>query len=63
MGVVGASVEHARLVCGDHVLDVDEGVVAAVALEHLERLLDEVAHVFPLLLAVVNAVASSGSCS
>jgi len=53
---VGALVEHARLVCGDHVLDVDEGVVAAVTLKDLQRLLDEVAHVFPLLLAVVDAV-------
>ena len=39
----GGSVEHARLVGGDHVLDVDEGILAAILLEALQRLLDEVA--------------------
>jgi len=36
------SVKHAALICGYHVLDVDEGVFAAVGLEHLEGLLDQV---------------------
>ena len=29
------SIEHARFICGDHVLDVDEGVVSSVSLEGL----------------------------
>ena len=49
-------VQQARLIGGDHVLDVDEGVFAAVALEGLQCLLDQVANVLPLLLAVVNAI-------
>ena len=49
-------VQQARLVGGDHVLDVDEGVFATVALEGLQRLLDQVADILPLLLAVVDAV-------
>ena len=51
------SVEHATLVRGDHVLDVDESVVAAVHLEKLERFLNEVAEVLLLALRVVDAVA------
>merc|ERR1712054_355010 len=35
---VTRSVEHARLVCRDHVLDVDEGILTAMDLEHLQRL-------------------------
>mmetsp|Transcript_72987 Transcript_72987/g.176111 ORF Transcript_72987/g.176111 Transcript_72987/m.176111 type:complete len:245 (-) Transcript_72987:370-1104(-) len=50
-------VEHARLVGRDHVLDVDEGVLAAVDLEELERLRDEVAQRLTLLLRIVDAVA------
>ena len=50
-------VQHTRLVRRDHVLDVDEGVLAAVPLEHLQRFVDEITDVFPLLLAVVDAVA------
>ena len=49
-------VQQARLIGGDHVLDVDEGVFATVALEGLQRLLDQVADILPLLLAVVDAV-------
>merc|ERR1719326_448050 len=54
---IGSSVEDARLVRGDHVLDVDEGVLAAVQLKHLERLDDQVAERLALLLRVVDAVA------
>lgn len=49
-------VQQARLVGGDHVLDVDEGVFSSVALQDLQRLLDQVTDVLPLLLAVVDAV-------
>ena len=55
--VIGSSVEHAALVGGDHVLDVDEGVVATVHLEHFECLLDEVTEVLLLALRVVDVVA------
>ena len=51
------SVEDAALVGRDHVLDVDEGVFAAVHLEHLEGGLDQVAQVEALPLAVVDLVA------
>ena len=50
-------VEHTRLVRGHHVFDVYEGVVTAMALKRLKCLLNEVAEVLPLLLAVVDAVA------
>ncbi len=50
-------VEQAGLVGGDHVLDVDEGVLAAVAFERLESLRDQVPDVLALLLAVVDPVA------
>jgi len=51
------SVEDAGLVRGDHVLDVDEGILAAVGLEKLKCLLDQVTNVEPLTLRVVNLVA------
>jgi hypothetical protein len=50
------SVEHAALVRGDHVLDVNEGVVATVRLKQLQRLLDQVAQVLLLALRVVDFV-------
>lgn len=50
------SVQQARLVGGHHVLDVDEGILSAIALEGFQRLLDQVANVLPLLLAVVDAI-------
>lgn len=50
------SVEHAGLVGGHHVFDVYEGVLSPIALEHLQGLLDEIADVLPLVLAVVDAV-------
>jgi hypothetical protein len=36
------SVEYAGLVGGDHVLDVDEGVLSSVGLEHFQGLLDQI---------------------
>lgn len=52
------SVEQAGLVGGHHVLDVYEGVLSSVALKHLQSLLDQIADVLPLMLAVVDAVPS-----
>lgn len=50
------SVEHAGLVSGHHVFDIYEGILSSVALEHLQSLLDQIADVLPLVLAVVDAV-------
>ena len=50
------SVEHAALVGGDHVLNVNECIISAVRLEQLECLHDEVAKVLSLALAVVDRV-------
>ena len=36
------SIEDARLVSRDHVLDIDESILAAMDLKHLKRLDDEV---------------------
>jgi hypothetical protein len=52
-----ASLAHAALVRRDHVLNVDEGIIAAVQLEHFEGLLDQVAQNEALPLPVVDAVA------
>eukprot|EP00962_Isochrysis_galbana_P023524 scaffold7119_cov129-Isochrysis_galbana.AAC.2 len=56
-GGVPGLVQHARLVGGNHVFDVDEGVLAAVQLKQLQRLRDQVAQGLALDLAVVNTVA------
>ena len=53
-----ASVEHAGLVCGDHVLDVDERVRASMALKGLQRFFNEVPNVLSSLLAIIDAIAS-----
>lgn len=50
------SVDHAGLVGWHHIFNVNEGLLSAVALQHLQSLLDQVAHVLSLLLAVVDAV-------
>ena len=50
-------ISHAGLVGRHDVLDVDEGVLATVLLEHLERLLDQIGHVLAPLLRVVDALA------
>lgn len=52
------SVNHAGLIGWHHVLDVDEGVLSPIPLQHLQSLLNEVAYVLSLLLAVVDAVSS-----
>ena len=57
-----SSVEHAGLVCRDHVLDVDEGIGSAVALECAQGLLDKVSYVFALLLGVVDRISSVRVC-
>jgi len=54
------SVEDARFVGRDHVLDVDESVLTAVGLEHLEGLLDEIAQNEALALRVLDLVADVG---
>ena len=50
------SVQHTALISWDHVLNVDERVLASVLLEHLEGLLDQVPQIAALPLAVVNLV-------
>ena len=49
--------EHAALVGGDHILDVDVGVLASMLLEHFKCLLDQVTQVFVLALSVIDFVA------
>lgn len=51
------SVEHAALICWDHVLDVNERVLSTVLFEEFESLLDEIAKVASLSLRVVDLVA------
>ena len=55
-GDLGRSVEYTALISRDHVLDVDESIVASVHLEELERLLDQIAEVLLLALGVIDAV-------
>lgn len=50
------SVEDARLVGGNHILDVDEGVFAPVDLEKFQGLLDEVSEHEALPLRVLDLV-------
>lgn len=47
---------HAALIRGDHVLDVDEGILAAVLLKQLQRLFNQITNVLFLLLCVINAI-------
>ena len=50
------SVEDAALICGDHVLNVNESIFTAVYFEHLECLLDQVTEVSCFALAVIYLV-------
>ena len=53
----GLSVEHTALISRHHVLDVDEGVFAAVLLKHFEGCLDQISEVHLLALGVYDGVA------
>ena len=55
-----SSVKYAALVGWDHILNVDKGIFPTVGLEHLEGLLDQVAQVQTLPLAVVDLVTDVG---
>ena len=54
--VAGSSVEHAALVGGDHVLNVNECIISAMRLEEFESLDNQVAKVLTLALAVVYRI-------
>ena len=51
------SVKDARLIGWHHILNVDEGVLAPMHLEKFQGLLNQVAEIITLSLAVVNLVA------
>lgn len=51
-----SSVEHAALVDGHHILDVNERIFAPVRLEKLEGLLDQVAQVERLPLRIIYLI-------
>ena len=48
--------KHAAFVGGDHVLDVDVGVLSPVLLQNLQGLLNQVGQVLALLLSVVDFI-------
>eukprot|EP00967_Tisochrysis_lutea_P142450 scaffold263145_cov39-Tisochrysis_lutea.AAC.2 len=54
--ILVCSIEHARLIGGNHVLDVDEGVLAAMQLKKFQRLSNQVAQGLALDLPIVNTV-------
>jgi len=55
-----SSVKYAALVGRDHILNVDEGIFSTMGLEHLKGLLDQIAQVQTLPLAVVDLIADVG---
>jgi len=57
------SVEHTALIGGDHVLDVDESVLATVHFEHFQGFLDQVTKVQILSLGVLDLVTDVGVLS
>jgi len=50
------SVEHAALIGGDHILNIYEGILTAIDLEHFKSRLNQVTQVLALSLAVVDLV-------
>jgi hypothetical protein len=50
-------VQQARLVRWDHILDVDECILATLLFKRFQRLVDEITDILSLLLAVIDAVA------
>lgn len=55
---VSCSIQHTRLVCGNHVLDVDKRVGTAVSLKCLQCFVNQVTHILAALLAVIDAITS-----
>merc|ERR1719313_3048715 len=47
---------HATLISRNHVLDVDKSILSSSLLEQLERVIDEIAKVQPLTLAVLHGI-------
>ena len=47
----------ARLVCGDHILNINEGVRSPVALKRLKSLRDKIPDILTTLLAVIDVIA------
>ena len=54
------SVEHATLIGGDHILDVNERILTSVLLERFESLLNQLSKVERFSLAVVDLVSEVG---
>lgn len=49
-------VEHTRFICGNHVLDINESVLATVSFEYLKRFVDQIANVLSFLLTIIDSV-------
>lgn len=58
--IQSGSVEDAALVGGDHILDVNEGILSSRLLEQFQGLSDEVAQVESFSLAVFDLIADAG---
>jgi hypothetical protein len=50
------SCDDAALVCRDHVLDVDEGIISSVLFKNFESLLDKITQVSLLTLGIINVI-------
>lgn len=55
-GFLSLLIKHTRLIGRNHVFDIDEGILAAVSLEHFERFVNQIANVLSFLLTVIDAV-------
>ena len=53
----GLGIIYTRLICGHHVLDVDEGIFSPLLLKQGQGVTDEFSQTCVLPLAIVNAVA------
>jgi hypothetical protein len=49
--------EHATLVCGNHILDVNVGILASMLLQDFQSLLNQFRQVFVLSLSIVYFIA------
>ena len=49
-------VEHARFICGNHILDINKSILSTMAFKSLQSLLDQVSNVFAFLLTVIDSI-------
>ena len=56
IAIKGRQSEHAALVSGNHIFDVDVGIFSSVLLQNLEGFLNQISQIFVFSLRIINFI-------